>query len=311
MRIEDGSWVAVAPRPEPFPNRWQQRVMLWFVLSLMIVAPLVWFFTRRIVKPLEGFALAAETLGRDPAASVLPLYGPAEIGRAANAFNQMRARLQAFVEDRTAVVGAISHDLRTPLTRLRFRLEDVPEDQRDAMLRDVEEMEAMIAEVIGFMRDATNPGARQRVDLAALVAGAVHDARLMGADVAFDLTASIPVEADPLSMRRLLANLLENAIKYGERARVRLRVEGDTAMTEVIDDGPGIPADERERAFEPFFRGENARESDKPGSGLGLAVCRSIARAHGGDVLLEQRAEGFVVSLALPTLYGAGFPRAA
>ncbi|MFT4027857.1 MAG: ATP-binding protein [Novosphingobium sp.] len=311
MRQSDGSWIAVAPRAEPFPNRWQKRVMLWFTLSLLVVAPLIWLFTRRIVKPLEGFARAAETLGRDPSATVVPLSGPAEIGRAARAFNQMRDRLRAFVDDRTAMVGAISHDLRTPLTRLRFRLEDVPDDQRDDLLADVDEMELMISQVIAFIREASTPGPRERIDLAALAESTVRNARLTGSDIQIETSGQIPVEADPVGIRRLLANLLENAVKYGEHARVRVAMHDDVAVAEVIDDGPGIPEDERERAFEPFFRCEQALESEKPGSGLGLAVCRSIARAHGGDIKFEQRPEGFVASLSLPLFHDGPLRRAA
>lgn len=311
MRQDDGTWIAVAPRAEPFPNRWQKRVMLWFVLSLLITVPLALMFARRIVKPLEGFARAAEVLGRDPSANVVPLSGPAEVGRAAHAFNQMRDRLRAFVDDRTAMVGAISHDLRTPLTRLRFRLEDVPDEQRDALLAEVDEMEMMISQVIAFIREASTPGARQRLDLAALVADAVEDARVMGDRVRLDVATPIRVEVDPLGIRRLLGNLLENALKYGQQARVRVLVNEQGAVAEIVDNGPGIPQEDRERAFEPFFRCEQAIESDKPGSGLGLAVCRSIARAHGGDVLLEQREEGFVAKLVLPTLYDDVMPKAA
>lgn len=311
MRQADGSWIAVAPKAEPFPNSWQKRVMLWFALSLLVVAPLVWLFTRRLVKPLESFADAAETLGRDPSATVMPLSGTAEIGRAARAFNQMRDRLRAFVDDRTAMVGAISHDLRTPLTRMRFRLEDVPDEQREELLADVDEMELMIGQVIAFIRDASTPGARERVDLATLVESTIVDARLTGNDIELETSGLIPVEVDPVGIRRLLANLLENAVKYGEHARVRVALQGEAAIAEVIDDGPGIPEDERERVFEPFFRCEQHVESDKPGSGLGLAVCRSIARAHGGDVCFEQRAEGFVASLTLPALCDGPLRRAA
>lgn len=311
MRQDDGSWIAVAPKAEPFPNRWQKRVIAWFFLSLLVVTPLIWLFTRRLVKPLEGFARAAETLGRDPSAMVVPLTGPAEIGRAARAFNQMRDRLRAFVDDRTAMVGAISHDLRTPLTRLRFRLEDVPDDQREELLAEVDEMELMISQVIAFIRDASTPGPRQRIDLTALVESSVNNARLTGSEIQLEASGRIPVEVDPVGIRRLLANLLENAVKYGAHARVRVAVRGDVAVAEVIDDGPGIPEDERERAFEPFFRCEQAVESAKPGSGLGLAVCRSIARAHGGDVHLEQRAEGFVASLNLPLFLDGRARRAA
>jgi signal transduction histidine kinase len=303
LRQPDGTWIALVPRAEPFPNRWQQRVMLWFALSLLIVAPIAWLFARRIVKPLESFAQAAESLGRDPSATVMPLSGPAEIGRAAQAFNQMNSRLRAFVDDRTAMVGAISHDLRTPLTRLRFRIEDVPDAQRDALLREVEEMEVMISQVIAFIRDASTPGPRERVDFAELVESSVEDARLLGSVIELEAESRIPVDVDPVGMRRLLGNLLENALKYGTRTRVRVALRGEQAVAEVIDDGPGIPADERDQAFEPFYRGDNARRSDKPGSGLGLAVCRSIARAHGGEVSLEQRDEGFVAAVSVPISY--------
>jgi signal transduction histidine kinase len=226
--------------PNLSPNRWQKRVMIWFLLSLLVTVPLALMFARRIVKPLEGFVRAAEVLGRDPAADVVPLSGPAEVGRAARAFNQMRDRLRAFVDDRTAMVGAISHDLRTPLTRLRFRLEDVPDDQRDALLAEVDEMEMMISQVISFIRDASTPGARQRIDLAELVRDAVEDARVMGDRVRLDVVTPIRVEVDPLGIRRLLGNLLENALKYGHQARVRVLVNEQGAVAEIVDNGPGI-----------------------------------------------------------------------
>lgn len=310
-RQSDGRWIAVAPRAEPFPNRWQRQLLMWFVLSLAIISPLAWMMARRIVRPLEGFARAAETLGRDPSAKIIPLSGPAEIGRAANAFNQMRSRLGAFVDDRTAMVGAISHDLRTPLTRLRFRIEDVPDKQREGLLKEVTEMEQMISQVIAFIRDASTPGPRELVDLAELVESSVADARLVGGDVSVERLAHVPVEVDPVGMRRLLGNLLENAMKYGVAPRVRVSLDGNEAVAEIVDQGPGIPEAELDRAFEPFFRSESARRSGKPGSGLGLAVCRSIARAHGGEVALARGAEGFVARVTMPVAIEQIRPRAA
>jgi two-component system, OmpR family, sensor kinase len=233
------------------------------------------------------------------------LDGPAEIGRAAHAFNQMQSRLRSFVDDRTAMIGAISHDLRTPLTRMRFRIEDVPDGVRDGLLEEVDEMEAMIAQVIEFIRDASTPGARERLDLRSLIDEVVEDARLVGGDVRVDRADAAPVEVDVLGMRRLLDNLLENAIKYGARARVRLTTDIDTAVAEIIDDGPGMPDEELERAFEPFYRARAAQASQKTGSGLGLAVCRSIARAHGGDVRLINAPEGFRAEVRVPLAYGA------
>lgn len=306
LRLSDGKWAVVQPAPEPFPNSWQRRVLLWFAIALAIVVPLGWLFARRLVKPLDRFAGAAEQLGRDPAAEIGALDGPAEIGRAAHAFNLMQNRLRAFVEDRTAMIGAISHDLRTPLTRMRFRIEDVEaEDVREGLLEEVDEMEAMIAQVIDFIRDASAPARRERLDLNTIVEDVVEDMRLIGGNVVIERAEQAQVEVDVLGLRRLLDNLIENAVKYGDRARIRLHRVLDEAVIEVIDDGPGLPDDEMERVFEPFYRSEAARNSDKGGSGLGLAVCRSIARAHGGDIRLKQSEDGFSAELRVPLVYGS------
>ena len=300
LRLPDGRWSVVQPAAEPFPNAWQRRLLLWFAVAFALVAPLGWMFARRLVKPLTGFAVAAERLGRDPAGAIIALDGPAEMGRAARAFNLMQNRLRSFVDDRTAMVGAISHDLRTPLTRLRFRIEDVPDDQREGMLEEVVEMEAMISSVLDFIRDASTPNARERLDLRTLVDDVVEDAVMVGQDVQVEQGVSATVEVDVLGMRRVLDNLLENAVKYGARARVRLRTEPDLAVAEIFDDGPGLPDDELERVFEPFYRSEAALSSGARGSGLGLAVCRSITRAHGGDVRLLRSSEGFHAQVRVP-----------
>ncbi len=304
LQSADG-WVVVQPTPEPFPNSWQRRVLLWFVVAFALIAPLGWLFSRRLVRPIAGFALAAEQLGRDPTAQVMALEGPAEVGRAAHAFNRMQSRLKSFVDDRTAMIGAISHDLRTPLTRLRFRIEDVEEDLRVGMLHEVDEMEAMITSVLAFIRDASEPGSREKLDLSTIVEDVVEDAVFVGRDVELTLNEKAPVEVDAIGMRRLLANLVENAVKYGDHARVRLFTDRSDAVTEVSDDGPGLPDDELERVFEPFYRASAARASDKQGSGLGLAVCRSIARAHGGDVSLMRGERGLIAQVRLPLAYGA------
>ena len=304
LRIADG-WAVVQPVPEPFPNAWQRRLLLWFAIAFALIAPLGWWFARRVVQPIAGFARAAERLGRDPTAPVMMLKGPAEVGRAAHAFNRMQSRLRSFVDDRTAMIGAISHDLRTPLTRLRFRLEDVDEDLRAGMLHEVEEMEAMITSVLAFIRDASEPGSREKLDLAAIVEDVVEDAVFVGNDVRLTLNEKAPVEVDAIGMRRLLANLVENAVKYGDRARVRLFTDRQEAVAEVSDDGPGLSDDELERVFQPFYRAQAARASDKQGTGLGLAVCRSIARAHGGDVQLMRGDRGLVAQVRVPLAYGA------
>jgi two-component system, OmpR family, sensor kinase len=302
MRIGDG-WAVVQPIPAPFPNSWQRRVLLWFAIAFAVIAPVGWLFARRLVRPITGFAIAAEQLGRDPSASVLAISGPAEIGRAAHAFNRMQSRLRSFVDDRTAMIGAISHDLRTPLTRLRFRIEDVEDEFRAGMLHEVEEMEAMITSVLAFIRDASEPGHREKLDLSSIVEDVVEDAVFVGKDVRLTLNEKAPVEVDAIGMRRLLSNLVENAVKYGDHARVRLFTDRHDAIAEVSDDGPGLSDQELERVFEPFYRAAAARSSDKEGSGLGLAVCRSIARAHGGDVQLSRGERGLIAQVRLPLAY--------
>lgn len=303
MRVGDGNWATVQPVPEPFPNAWQRRVLLWFLIAAAVVAPAGWMFSRRLVRPIAGFAHAAERLGRDPVAPVLALQGPAELGRAAQAFNLMQSRLRSFVDDRTAMIGAISHDLRTPLTRMRFRIEDVPDDTRTGMLQDVEEMEQMISSVLAFIRDASEPGSRERLDLSSLLKDVVDDAAFVGKDVRLERSEKAAVEVDAIGVRRLLDNLIENAVKYGEQARVRLFIDEQNAVAEVSDSGPGLPDDELERVFQPFYRAPAARASGKQGSGLGLAVCRSIARAHGGEVQLKRGPRGLVAQLRLPLAY--------
>ncbi|WP_165323112.1 ATP-binding protein [Rhizorhabdus phycosphaerae] len=306
LRLPDGHWSVVQPAPEPFPNSWQRRVLLWFAMAFAIVAPLGWLFARRMSKPLVAFAEAAEKLGRDPTAPVLDLDGPAEVGRAAHAFNVMQSRLKSFVGDRTAMIGAISHDLRTPLTRLRFRIEEVDDEAtREGMIEEVEEMEEMINSVLAFIRDASSPGVRERIDLRTIVEDVAEDAAIVGNDVRIETMAPAPVDVDVMGMRRLFSNLFENAAKYGERARVRLLVDDADVVAQVIDEGPGVPVEDLERAFEPFYRAANARASDKRGSGLGLAVCRSIARAHGGDVTLRPSPEGFAAEVRIPLAFEA------
>jgi signal transduction histidine kinase len=300
VRLPEGGWATVQPVPEPFPNAWQRRVLLWFLVAALIVTPAGWWFSRRLVRPIAGFARAAEQLGRDPQAPVLALSGPAEVGRAAQAFNRMQSQLRSFVADRTAMIGAISHDMRTPLTRLRFRIEDVPDDLRAGMLDDVEEMEQMISSVLAFIRDASEPGPREHLDLASVVEDVVENAEFVGKNVRLGHSEEAPVDVDAIGMRRVLDNLIDNAVKYGSEARVRLFIDGEDAVAEVSDSGPGLAEGELERVFEPFYRAPLARASGKRGSGLGLAVCRSIARAHGGDVRLKSGARGLVAQLRVP-----------
>ena len=275
-------------------------MLLWFLVSFSIVGPIGYLFARRLAAPLTAFAGAAERLGRNPSGAVINLEGPAEIGRAAVAFNQMGARLKRFIDDRTAMVGAISHDLRTPLARMRFRMERAPPELRDGMLNDIGQMEEMISSVLVFIRDASEPSVRERVDLRSILECVVDDAALIGGDAVLDPGDPISVDVDTLGVQRVLANLIDNALKYGDRAHVRMFAEGDEVVAEIADAGPGLPEEELERVFLPFYRSGSARTLNKGGIGLGLAVSRSIARAHGGDVRLARNGQGLKAQLRLP-----------
>jgi two-component system, OmpR family, sensor kinase len=298
-RRPDGAWTIVRPTPEPFPNEWQRRMSLWFLGCLVVITPAGYLFARRITAPIDRFAEAAETLGRDPHAPLMTLSGPAEIGKAARAFNDMQARLKRYVEHRTAMVGAISHDLRTPLARIRFKLEVDPPD-RAAILADVEQMEQMVTSVLAFIRDASTPQRRERLDLRSLVECVVDDAALMGGDVEVAEGAPVIAEGDAVALQRLFANLVDNALKYGRLARIRLAPVAGEAVVEIEDRGPGLPAGDLERVFDPFYRAEASRSLELGGVGLGLSIARSTARAHGGDVTLQAGVEGLTAIVRLP-----------
>jgi len=295
-------WVTVKPKPEGFPNSWERRVLLWFALSLALVAPPAYLLARRLVKPLHHFADAAERLGREPTADLPPLTGPAEIGRAAEAFNTMRLRLRRYVEDRTGMISAISHDLRTPLARMRFKMERAPPAVRASLARDVDQMEAMISSVLAFMRDELSANLRETADLRSILECVVDDA---GDKAELAPGEPIPVHVDLLAIQRVFENLVDNAVKYGAVARVTLRDEGGEVVVEVADEGPGLPPDEIEQVFKPFYRGAGARNSGAPGVGLGLAVSRSVLRSHGGDLVLVSTQDGLIARARQPALDAA------
>lgn len=302
VRQADGRWLTVTPDPGLTPSPWQQRLLLWLGLSLLALIPLAYLFARRLAAPIAAFAAAAERLGRDPRAPPLTLHGPSEIGVAVKAFNEMQQRLARYVDDRTAMIGAIAHDLRTPLTRLRFRLEEAPESVRGKMVSDIAEMEAMISAAIAFVRDASTPAQRSRLELSSLLESLADDMNDTGLDATVEQADRVVVDGDPVALRRLFNNLLENAVKFGGAARVRVLAREGSAIVQIDDPGPGLPEDELEKVFEPFYRCEQSRSRDSGGIGLGLPVVRSIARAHGGDATLANRAKGGLrVTVILPS----------
>ncbi|HTI66119.1 MAG TPA: ATP-binding protein [Caulobacteraceae bacterium] len=283
----DGRWLVVEPERHGLFSPWQMRILNWFTITSLALVPIAFWFARRLAAPIAAFATAAERLGRDPGAPPLVLKGPAELRTAVAAFNEMQDRLRRYVQDRTAMIGAVAHDLRTPLTRLRFRVESVPDPLRAKMTNDMEQMDAMIAATMAFVRDATKTGERCKLELSSLVQSIADEMADTGADVTAETNGPVVIDGDAVALRRLVSNLLDNAVKFGDRARARVYSEDGAAIIEVDDDGPGLNGTDKERVFEPFFRGEPSRSRETGGAGLGLAVVRSVARAHGGDATLE------------------------
>jgi signal transduction histidine kinase len=298
---EADGWLLVEPADQRLLATRERQFLLLFLLSALAMLPIAWSFARRLAQPFERFADAAEAIGRDPRAPPPAVRGPAEVERAADAIRQMQKRLQAYVTDRTQMLGAIAHDLRTPLTRLAFRLEALDEADREKLRPDIAEMEAMVQSTLGLARADSQPVERQRLELGSLVEKAAEDLAVTGRKVSAEALDTLVVDGDPVGLRRLFTNLLDNGEAYGKRAHARAWRDGDMAVVDVLDEGPGLPLGEEERVFEPFYRLERSRSRGTGGTGLGLSVARSIARLHGGDVTLSNRAgKGLRARVTLP-----------
>ncbi len=292
VALLDGGWLSfrVGP-PQHFPGGpW--RPTFWLVLTLAAVVVALWI-AQRTARPLERFAAAADRFGRELEAPHLPELGSREIKRAARAFNRMQARIKRLVEDRAMMLAAVSHDLRTGLTRLKLRTDFIEdEEQRAKAVADIETMRQMLAEMLAFARDDAAAEPRRPVDLAQLLQDLCEDSADAGNRVSYDGPAHLSVVGRPVALRRLFLNLLDNAVRYGGAAALRLNDSRTTIEAAILDRGPGIPEAERERVFSPFYRLDSSRSRETGGAGLGLAIARAIARRHGGDIVLAEREGG-------------------
>ncbi|MCC6912140.1 MAG: two-component sensor histidine kinase [Rhodospirillaceae bacterium] len=256
----------------------------------------------RATAPLPVFAAAAERLGVDVNAEPLSEKGPPEVRRATRAFNTMQMRVKRYIQDRTQMLAAISHDLRTPITRLRLRAEFVDDDQqREKMMHDLNEMEAMIAETLVFARDDAANEPASHIDAAAVVASLCSDLSFSGREVAYTGPDSFEFLTRPLAFKRAITNLVDNALKYGKTAQVTLAPAAGELRIYIDDTGPGVPPHEMDRVFQPFVRLEGSRSRETGGAGLGLTIARNAIRSMGGDVDLMNRTEGGLrVTVSLP-----------
>jgi len=287
------------PRPPLLGSPWMMT-LLFAVISVTLLG--LWA-ARALTAPLSSFAKAAETFSLDGDAAPLPERGPEEIRSVARALNRMRERITALIDDRTKMLAAISHDLRTPITRMRLRAEFIEDESyRGRMLDDLDQMRGMLESVLSFLRDGRRLEAMTLADIAStlqLIADQFCD---MGRKVTYDGPAHAMATVRPDDLHRAVTNLVENAMRFGAEAAIRLRVADDHFTIDIEDDGPGISDAQKQTMLEPFVRGDEARNMDEAaGFGLGLSITNAIATAHGGALSLHDRQpHGLIVRLRLP-----------
>lgn len=260
-----------------------------------------------LTRPLTRLAHAAESFDPDRGAAPIPEEGPDEVRNLAGAFNRMRDRIGRLIEDRTRMLAAVGHDLRTPLTRLRLRAEFVDNDQiRTALLADLDHMGKMVENALEFLRNGRITSEKVLVDLPALLDTIVDRFVDIGKDVHYVGPGRLSLRIRPEDIDRAITNLVENAVKYGSKAEIRLQVGPAHATVEVVDDGPGVAAEDRDAVLEPFVRGDAARtlDDDRSGFGLGLSIARAVAEAHAGRLeLADAPGGGLIARMTLPLGY--------
>lgn len=298
--LPDGEAVAFRmPAPRPGPQL-PHRIFIDFGVLTLVLGIVLYAMTRTITRPLGKLAKAADAMGRGTSVAPLPEKGSRELRAATRAFNSMQERLRRYLDSRTRVLAAMSHDMRTPLTRLRLRVESIEDEQlRARCTADLDEMNEMIRGALAMFRGLNDDEPATSIDVNELLASLRDQHRELGGEVSVSGRANQPYLGKPLALKRCLGNLIQNAIQYGHEANVIVD-DGATLVVRIRDCGPGIPAELLDQVFEPFFRLESSRSRDTGGTGLGLSIARDIAQAHGGRLTLRNVAGGLEAELRLP-----------
>jgi signal transduction histidine kinase len=307
LQLPDGTWIAATEPGREFATARRIRNLFIVMVGLGLIAGFSLLAARMIIRPMRRLAAAADRLGRERELTPVPKAGVPELDAIADSFNQMQKRLKRFVDERTHMLAAISHDLRTPLTRLRLFAEFVSDQQQRALvLNDIDEMEQMLRASLAFASDEARREPHSRVDIAALLISLCDTVSDGGGQVSYEGPDHAELPCQPVAIRRALSNLIDNACKYGEEARVRLSEHGDFIEVTIADRGPGIPADQVELAFTPFRRLEGSRNRESGGVGLGLSIARDVVHGHGGSISLEaNQPAGLLVRVRLPKPHAA------
>lgn len=302
VRLSDGTWVWFERGLPQGLFDWPVKMLLTLGILLVGVTSVSIVAVRWVVQPLADLRRAADALGKDIHRPPLPESGPVEVAETARTFNTMQRRIGRFVEDRARMLAAVSHDLKTPITRLRLRADLLDDEELgEKIRRDLDEMQAMVQETLDFMRGTDSQETTHLIDLMALLESLIEDAGEAGQGVRLTGRIEQPYPGRPLALKRCIGNLLGNALRYGGEVEVLVQDSAQSVTLRIADRGPGIPPDTIDKVFEPFFRLEGSRGRDSGGTGLGLGIARNIARAHGGDLVLGNRPEGgLVAELKLP-----------
>ena len=301
VRLTDGTWLRFQSL---MPTRvFSLSPLLMFNWALLLVAALVVsvIAAQLVIRPLKRLSNAADTLARDLNAPPLDDKGPSEVRAAAAAFNRMHERLATYLNSRTRMLMAMSHDMKTPLTRLRLRSELLDEGEISGRIKsDLAEMESLVMSTLEYMRGSENREPLVQVEARALVSAICHDHPDWADKVTVEEGAAIVIKARPALLRRALNNLIDNAVRYGERAEVSVSTANSELTIRIRDHGQGVPPQHLEEVFKPFFRVEDSRNRATGGTGLGLAIAKEIVEAQGGRIALANLADGLEVKVILP-----------
>lgn len=300
-RLPDGQWLTgTLPAPRRDSGLVTRLAAATLLLYVVVLSATV-FFARRLARPLRDLTNAARRFrGRTEPVAVEP-RGPDDLREAIEAFNEMNRRLVALLDEKDGMLGAIGHDLRTPLASLRIRLESMdPPEEREAAVRKIEELTATLEDILSLATSGRQREPLRPADVTALVETVVEEYQDLGQDVAWTPAGRHVLPVQPNQLKRAVQNLVDNAIKHGGSAAVSVSADGEALRIEVADKGPGIPADQLDRVVRPFYRMEESRNRETGGSGLGLAITKAIAESHGGTLALESKGEGLIARIVLP-----------
>ncbi len=300
--LRDGRWLNAGLNHRQHVGRIGFPILLSFLITGSVLALVVILAVRRVTRPLEHLSGAADRMGRGETVSPIAEAGPADLRETIRAFNQMQDRLHRMMTDRTRMLAALGHDLRTPITSLKLQTEFIEDDDlRDRMQRQLNDMHQMAESALNFARDASDGEAARQTDITALVESLIDDMEGINTAVSFVGETRITTRCRPVALGRAIRNLIQNAVNYGGQAIVDVSDAGDHIEITIDDNGPGIPEADLARVFDAFERLDDARNKDSGGTGLGLTIARTIARSHGGDVTLTNReAGGLRARITLP-----------